>query len=317
MAAPESQERPAAQYGTLAWLESRYRNSDEDPWGLSWRGIEQARYESAVELLRRDAVPPGDNTSRMIALDVGCSTGHFTHLLGELDFKVVGIDLSETAITRARLLYPDLSFRTAAVTDLIQHSEQYDLLTCLEVLYYVEKERQDGFLQEIRAALKPDRRALVSSVIGSPPYFQPDELVALLSRHFRVQSAEGYGCVIWAKLEGRLFSFWDRADRVRRMLRSEVQQSEVVTIGASTRWPTRLAGRVLYFASRRRLVRTGVAAILGATTAMIKALLRARSLPKLCNTFAHSWSLQRTHTHIIVYKDRTDGQRTAAKSSRL
>lgn len=46
-------------------------------------------------------------------LELGCGYGHITHQLNERGIKAIGIDVSESAITKARVLYPHSQFEVS------------------------------------------------------------------------------------------------------------------------------------------------------------------------------------------------------------
>ncbi len=71
-------------------------------------------------------------------LDAGCGKGTFTHLLKRQNNRVVGIDLSETAIRRARARYPDIEFRAMPVEEIGRLEERFDLAVAMELLSYIE-----------------------------------------------------------------------------------------------------------------------------------------------------------------------------------
>lgn len=72
-------------------------------------------------------------------LDVGCGKGAFTNVLKDFADRVVGIDLSVTAIKKAQERYPEIDFRVMRA-DQISHflSEPFDLVVVLETLSYLE-----------------------------------------------------------------------------------------------------------------------------------------------------------------------------------
>src|SRR5947209_6273420 len=53
-------------------------------------------------------VRPGDRV-----LDLGCGAGEFAAIAGELGARVVGVDVAQGALERARRSHPDLDFRLA------------------------------------------------------------------------------------------------------------------------------------------------------------------------------------------------------------
>lgn len=75
-------------------------------------------------------------------LDVGCGKGAFTHLLKKENNQVTGIDVSKTAIKRAKDRYPDISFACVDLTEasfkkMPFFAEHYDLIVFMEVLSYL------------------------------------------------------------------------------------------------------------------------------------------------------------------------------------
>lgn len=103
-----------------------------DPWNME-SGLEQARFAATNALVERHFGHVGS------LLEVGCGEGHQTQALRRLADEVYGIDVSPTAIERARVRVPDAQF---AATDIHQQpwGEQrgrFDLVLACEVLYYI------------------------------------------------------------------------------------------------------------------------------------------------------------------------------------
>ncbi len=104
-----------------------------DPWNMESR-LERARFEATNALIRRHF---GQVDS---LLEIGCGEGHQTLAFRELAGQVHGIDVSPTAIERARLRVPDAQF---AASDI--HGQpwgdgrgRFDLVVACEVLYYIK-----------------------------------------------------------------------------------------------------------------------------------------------------------------------------------
>jgi len=76
-------------------------------------------------------------------LDIGCGKGAVTHLLKRTNNKVRGIDISKTAIEKAKARYKDIDFKVLSVNELIEtQQEQYDLVVMIESLSYMENWRE-------------------------------------------------------------------------------------------------------------------------------------------------------------------------------
>ncbi|WP_202840282.1 class I SAM-dependent methyltransferase [Luteimonas saliphila] len=104
-----------------------------DPWNME-SGLEQARFAATNALVARTFGRVGS------LLEVGCGEGHQTLSLQQLADEVYGIDVSPTAIERARQRVPGAQF---AATD-IGHQPwgdqraRFDLVVACEVLYYIK-----------------------------------------------------------------------------------------------------------------------------------------------------------------------------------
>lgn len=71
-------------------------------------------------------------------LDVGCGKGTFTRLLKRHNNRVIGIDISETAIRRAKESFPDIDFRCMNVHDIDSPGEAFDLVVVMGTFAYVD-----------------------------------------------------------------------------------------------------------------------------------------------------------------------------------
>ncbi|NPE27390.1 class I SAM-dependent methyltransferase [Methanococcoides sp. SA1] len=80
-------------------------------------------------------------------LDIGCGKGAFTHLLKKQNNKVVGIDLSETALLKAKTKYKDIDFIKCKIEDIDEIGSMWSLTVLYEVLSYIEN--WDTCLQNI------------------------------------------------------------------------------------------------------------------------------------------------------------------------
>ena len=178
------QENNQYDYGSLEWFKKEYNKVNEDPWGLSWRPSQMVRYARILALLDHIAFQP------LNILDIGCATGDFTNLL-KIKYggtsSVIGVDFIEDAIKRAKNKYPQLQCRMGSIFDVGgEYSGQMDLVTCLELLYYIEKNKQINALTSIKEALRPGGYVMFSSFISKPPYFSLCELCELVSTKFIV-----------------------------------------------------------------------------------------------------------------------------------
>ncbi len=103
-----------------------------DPWGMETRR-EQHRFGETNAFLMRHLGP----VDRL--LEVGCGEGHQTLFLRRIARVVVGLDVSSTAIERARARAPEVAFVAGDLFNLPDAvgPRRFDVVTACEVLYYV------------------------------------------------------------------------------------------------------------------------------------------------------------------------------------
>lgn len=140
--------------GVFRW---KYRRPD--PWQLMVSSHEQGRYRDMLELL------PSVRYQRV--LEIGCSEGAFTALLGDqhIGGEVVGIDISGAAIERAAARCRDHDqvrfIKMNAVLDL--PAGPFNLIFCTEVLYYLTGPQRRDLGERMCAALAADGVLVVTN----------------------------------------------------------------------------------------------------------------------------------------------------------
>jgi len=116
-------------------LELLYRLND--PWNMA-SDRERFRFEETSRILRRALVSPAERVDSL--LEIGCGEGHQSEHLAPLCRSLNGIDISPTAVRRARQRLPGASF---VAGDLLAQPwaaerHRFDVVTAFEVLYYVK-----------------------------------------------------------------------------------------------------------------------------------------------------------------------------------
>ncbi|MCA0245242.1 MAG: class I SAM-dependent methyltransferase [Proteobacteria bacterium] len=103
----------------------------KDPWNLR-SAKEQHRFAASNAIIRRIA---GDCDS---LLELGCGEGFQTIWLAQVSRTVAGIDVSEKAVERARLMNPQAEVKVGTAEDVraLFPQRHFDLVTAFEVLYY-------------------------------------------------------------------------------------------------------------------------------------------------------------------------------------
>lgn len=125
-----------------------------------WRGLPSELTPPDWELrsgFLRPEVRPGDR-----ALDLGCGDGAFTGVLVEAGAEVVGADVAQAALERARARHPDVEHRLLEIDGPLPFRDcQFDLVWASEVIEHVADTAR--WLSEVRRVLVPDGRLLLTT----------------------------------------------------------------------------------------------------------------------------------------------------------
>ena len=109
-------------------FEKMYQNID-DPWMQS---VQPNRY------FRNAGIIHIKNFDIKSILEVGCGLGYYVNrIYKETSIVPKSIDLSETAISRAKELFPHLDFELADVTKDIDSYKNLDAILLSEVIWYI------------------------------------------------------------------------------------------------------------------------------------------------------------------------------------
>lgn len=228
-------------YGSRDWIESQYAGSKGDPWGLDWRPSQKFRYARMIEALRGTIA----SVPRPVSIiDMGCATGAFTAMLagmvgnGDGRGSLLGVDIAQSAVERAASRFPNIRFERMAIEECAaKYAGSADLVTCMEVLYYLPKDQRPAAVRNLRELLKPGGLVLVSSMIANAPYFSLAELEALLAADLEVVETGVLHLkpiVLWEKLQMKLRS----ADNGNRS-----EAYDPVKIDRWNRWSKAVFGR--------------------------------------------------------------------------
>jgi SAM-dependent methyltransferase len=124
-------------------------------------------------------------------LDLGCGNGlPASQLLGARGFDVLGIDISEVQIERARGLVPDATFVQGDVVTWETEPASFDAVVSLYTLIHVPLEDQRTLLPRVRRWLRTDgfflaifgraRLSLVEEYRGTPMFWDQADLPTYL-----------------------------------------------------------------------------------------------------------------------------------------
>lgn len=284
-------------YGSEAWLESRYRLVADDPWGGDWKAHDVKRYEFVLEVIRKKL---GDKNLELLAetcLDIGCATGHFSQRLGKFFQRVVAVDVSQTAVERARLNYPGIGFRCGALPHLSFESGTFKLVTCLDVLTYL-RDVLDVAMEEVNRVLRSDGLVVFSAPVGKAPFFTTQELLARISKTFDIELCEVYGSRAYMALAGVPDEYYERLQKLERLSISAAGERGL-SGDSSENWG-RLA--VLQNAARIRLCAQGITWAARLQQSVIRRILGLKGPVRLALRLTKMFNLQGTHTIVLARK---------------
>lgn len=94
-------------------------------------------------------------------LDLGCGLGSELAHLAERGWEATGIDLSHTALGRARALHPRVRFVRGDVTNLPFRERLFDVLLDRGCLHYLAREKWPRYADEAQRVLGPGGRFLL------------------------------------------------------------------------------------------------------------------------------------------------------------
>ena len=107
--------------------------SQDDFWALETSAFEKKRYEALLSMI--------NDRHYKNALEIGCGTGTFTRLLSNIVEDIVALDISSTAIDRARNYNTGngkIDYRVANIMELdLRNERKWDLVIMSETVYYL------------------------------------------------------------------------------------------------------------------------------------------------------------------------------------
>lgn len=176
-------------------FEEMYRYSAEIPWHQDETAY-KVFSDIDIVILRQHRYDT--------VLDVGCGEGYFSERLHESLLNrggvpmVTGIDISPTAIKKAKNLFNGINFM---VLDIRKENlnKQFDLVVCKEIMWYVFSELEQ-VIQNLKRMTKPDGWLYISQsfpetneYVGKEVIKSPNHLMEIFNKQFLIN----YGCTDW------------------------------------------------------------------------------------------------------------------------
>ena len=129
--------------------ESLYANGKRNPPFLT-----DSPDENLVGYFEQGYLKPGH------AIDLGCGTGRNAVYLANRGYRVDAIDLSETAILKARSFARrsevDVNFVVGSIFDLALPGGHYDLAYDAGLLHHLQPHQRPYYLEKVHTILKPN-----------------------------------------------------------------------------------------------------------------------------------------------------------------
>jgi SAM-dependent methyltransferase len=170
-------------------FEKMYKDEDKDCFD-SWH------QEDSRQLNRNIALSIINGWNFNNVLDIGCGKGALTHLLKKNNNRVLGIDISETAIEKAKARYPDIEFEKSDISvssNLVaslkaakgaSHHNYIDLVFTAETFSYLE-----SWEDIVQTIAQHSKYILISLFIPQDPIGfvkSADQLEAAVDKSFEI-----------------------------------------------------------------------------------------------------------------------------------
>ncbi len=178
-------------------FEQMYQKSKNIPWHQDKHA---ARLEHKITLAIASTVSPFDEIC-----DIGCGLGYFLDalkMLGTDDCKLTGFDVSQTAIKRAKEIFPDFNFKVIDVTESHktfktkvskgQNITRHRRLTAIRGIFWYVFPHMDNVIRNISYLVDKEQYLLISQnfppldaeFIGENVVPNPDKLLNYFTHNF-------------------------------------------------------------------------------------------------------------------------------------
>lgn len=146
----------------LGYFDALYA-MNPDPWGFETRAYEQKKYAATLSALPKKRFAS--------CLEVGCSIGVLTERLGSRCDMLLGIDIAEAALARARLRCCELPTVRFERSELPMRAPDgpFDLIVLSEVLYYFDEVEIEAIARQIAAQAANETIFVLVHWLGPTP----------------------------------------------------------------------------------------------------------------------------------------------------
>jgi ubiquinone/menaquinone biosynthesis C-methylase UbiE len=149
-----------------------------DPYGHAVWYSEKQRIESTIDLLFQHG------ESFEYGLELACGEGDISNELMKVTAKLVAVDISRNALSRARKLNEHwgnrIEFIHGNAYEIDFDRESFDFISIMESLHYTQDREHQ--MNRVLSWLRPGGILLFSGANVSPPYYSYNELKRLFNR---------------------------------------------------------------------------------------------------------------------------------------
>lgn len=190
------------QWGSAIWFDNLYSEQKTDSstayFSYDKNGYQKFRHARLGTLIA------SQNTmfqADPVLIDVGCATGHLTLIISDVlgARNVSGVDFSQELLKAAKNNFPHIRFLLGGLPTLPLEDEVANVVSLVEVLYYVDKDKRPTSIAECARILKTDGILIFAANVQRHPYLTRNEVVKILSGNgFKIEKtfAESYGLAV-------------------------------------------------------------------------------------------------------------------------
>lgn len=211
-------------------FEDKYQHEAE-PWAA-----DSEKYQPLYDKIISLAI--AHTKKNTIACDVACGTGWFTKIIAKKYDFVVGIDVSETAIRRAKLInsIDNINYQTINAFDYNFNEQAWDVIFINELMYYYTPIENKKLIGKIAECLDKDGILIVS--IKEMNEISLSDIEKVLAQDFDLIENcifNGHHIYLLRKKEDRKYCFvtydWELSERstVEESISEQRIETELVT----------------------------------------------------------------------------------------
>lgn len=184
-----------------------------DRWLTRWRSSQALRYIKYLDLLARYLIP----SSKKRYLDIGCAQSTFIVKINDRfpNFSLVGTDISDNVIEWNKKQYPENEYYQSSLPQVDFLPNSFDVVSALEVIYYLEPILQIEAFKNIAKVLCPKGLFLLSGVLdGGKQYWDDAWICNNISCFFNIIAVEYHYAHLYSNIERPLLSLSRRLQNI-------------------------------------------------------------------------------------------------------